>query len=83
MRAELGGCATVMLGELARLVSVPPVVVALDCACQVCAPATEGAVAPGAPLPYVIVSAAPPASVTLDTVIVCPATVTLPVSETV
>ena len=80
--AVVGAAATVMLGDEPRFVSTPPAV-AFDCACHVCGPADDGAVAPGAPLPYVIVIVAPPASVTLDTVIVCPATPTVPVLETV
>jgi hypothetical protein len=63
---------TVMLGDAARLVSVPPAD-DFSCAVHVCAPAGTGAVAPGPPeavLPYVIVIVAPPASVTLETVIV-------------
>ena len=71
-----------MLGEEPRFVSTPPTV-AFDCACQTAAPALAGAVAPGAPLPYVIVMVAPPASVTPDTVIVWPATATAPALETV
>ena len=71
-----------VLGDAPRFVSTPAAV-AFDCACHVCAPATDGAVAPGSPLPYVIVSVAPPASVTLDTVIVCPAAATVPVLATV
>ncbi len=61
---------TVIAGEDARFVSVPP-----DedfcCACHVCAAAVTGAVAPGPPPavePYVIVKVAPPASVRLETV---------------
>ena len=80
--AAAGAAATVMLGDEPRFVSTPPAV-AFDCACHVCAPAEDGAVAPGAPFPYVIVIVAPPASVTLDTVIVCAATATVPVLETV
>src|SRR5713101_3796403 len=55
---------TVMLGDEAMFVSVPP---ELDftCACQVCPPAGTGAVAPGPPPavePYVIVKVPPPAT---------------------
>ncbi len=60
-----------MLGEEPRLVSVPPEV-DFCCACQVCAPVVEVAVAPGPPPavePYVIVKVAPPASVSEETVI--------------
>ena len=52
-----------------------------SCACQVCAPLEEGAVAPAPPLPvfpYVIVKVEPPASVREETVIVWPATETVP-----
>ena len=72
---------TVMLGDDAMFVSVP----AADersCDVHVCAPAGTGAVAPGPPdpvLPYVIVSVALPARVTLETVIVCPDVDTDPV----
>jgi len=63
---------TVMDGEVARLVRMPPLV-DFSCPCQVCAPVVVVAVAPGpldAVLPYTIVSVAPPAKVTPDTVIV-------------
>ena len=63
---------TVMLGELPRFVQAQAAR-EFCCACQVCAPVVDVAVAPGPPLevdPYVIVIVAPPASVTLDTVIV-------------
>jgi hypothetical protein len=72
---------TLMLGEEPRLVRVPPEV-DFSCACHVCAPADEVAVAPGPPLavePYVIVMVDPPESVTLETVIVCPEAETVPV----
>ena len=71
---------TVMLGEAPRLVS-EPAEVDFACACQVCAPVLDVAVAPGPPLPvspYVIVSVLPPASVTEETVIVWLATETVP-----
>jgi hypothetical protein len=63
---------TVIDGELATLVSVPPLV-DFSCACHVCAPVVAAAVAPEPPdevLPYTIVSVAPPANVKPDTVIV-------------
>jgi hypothetical protein len=71
---------TVMLGDEARFVRVPP---GLDfCwACQVCAPAGTGAVAPAPPPavePYVIVKVPPPASVSAETVIVWLETVSVP-----
>jgi len=72
---------TVMLGDDARFVSVL-VLRAFCCACHVWAPVDDVAVAPEPPpllSPYVIVIVAPPASVTLDTVIVCEATETVPV----
>ena len=71
---------TVMLGDDARFVSVPPEL-DFSCACQVCAPAGTGAVAPGPPLPvspYVIVKVDPPVSVTDETVIVWLETERLP-----
>src|SRR5437867_8564746 len=64
-----------MLGEEPRFVSVPALR-DFCCACHVCAPVVDVAVAPGPPPavdPYVIVIVAPPASVTFDTVTVCPA----------
>ena len=72
-----------MLGEAPRFVSVPP---AIDfcCACQVCAPVVEVAVAPEPPplvSPYVTVNVFPPASVSDETVIVCPETETVPLLE--
>ena len=69
-----------MLGDAPRFVSAPATL-AFDFACQLPAPAADGAVAPGSPLPYVIVIVAPAARVTLDTVIVCAATATVPVSR--
>src|SRR5262245_43533202 len=69
-----------MLGELPRLVSAPAGV-ACSCACQVCAPVLEVAVAPDPPplaSPYVIFVVAPPASVSDETVIVWPETETVP-----
>ena len=82
MRAEAGAGATATLGDELRLVSTPATL-AFDFACQVAAPATAGAVAPGRPLPYATVSVVPAASVTLDTVIVCAATETVPLLATV
>jgi hypothetical protein len=76
---------TVMLGELARFVS-DPADVDFSCACQVCAPVEDVAVAPEPPplvSPYVIVSVEPPARVTFETVIVWPATPTVPVLDVV
>ena len=70
---------TVMLGDVAMLVSVPPAV-DLACVVQVCAP-VEVAVAPAPPPavdPYVIVTVLPAASVSEETVIVLPATETVP-----
>jgi hypothetical protein len=63
---------TVTLGEAARLPSVPPDV-DFCCACHVCAPVVEVAVAPGPPPavePYVTVNVLPAARVRDDTVIV-------------
>ena len=70
-----------MLGDDPRFVRLPPDV-DLCCACHVCAPLVDVAVAPGPPLavdPYVIVNVFPPPIVTPDTVIVCPDTETVPV----
>src|SRR5919199_4551357 len=70
-----------MLGDDPRFVRLPPDV-DFCCACHVCAPVVDVAVAPGPPLavdPYVIVNVLPAASVKLETVIVCPDTDTLPV----
>jgi hypothetical protein len=63
---------TVIDGDDARLVRVPPLL-AFSCACQVCGPVVDVAVAPDPPdvvLPYTIVSVPPLDSVTPDTVIV-------------
>jgi hypothetical protein len=71
---------TVMLGDAPRLVRLPPEV-DFSCPCHVCAPAEEVAVAPGPPLavePYVIVKVDAPASVSDETVIVCPETESVP-----
>src|SRR5579862_8808571 len=62
-----------MLGEAARLVSVPPAL-ERSCACQVPAPPVVLAV----PLLYVIVAVAAGARVSPETVIVCPETETVP-----
>ena len=72
-----------MLGEAPRLASEPPAV-DFSCACQVCAPVIDVAVAPGPPLPvspYVIVNVLPAASVSDATVMVCPATASVPALE--
>ena len=71
---------TVMLGDVAMFVSVPPAV-DFACAVQVCAPVEEVAVAPAPPPevdPYVIVTVLPAATVSDETVIVLPATETVP-----
>ena len=71
---------TVMLGDDAMLVSVPAEV-DFSCAVHVCAPVEEVAVAPGPPPavePYVIVTVFPAATVSEETVIVLPATETVP-----
>jgi hypothetical protein len=71
---------TVMLGEEPRFAS-EPAAVDFDCACQVCAPVLDVAVAPGPPplvSPYVTVKVEPPAIVSEETVIVCAATETVP-----
>ena len=71
------------LGEAPRLASEPPAV-DLACACQVCAPVLDVAVAPGPPplvSPYVIVAVLPDASVRDETVMVCPATASVPELE--
>jgi hypothetical protein len=69
-----------MLGDDAMLVS-EPFDVDFSCVVQVCAPVLDAAVAPG-PLPlvspYVIVSVDAPASVSEETVIVLPATLSVP-----
>jgi hypothetical protein len=80
---EPSAALTVMLGEAPRLVS-EPADVDFSCACQVCAPVDDVAVAPGPPLPvspYVIVKVLPAASVTEETVMVCEATASVPVLE--
>ena len=69
-----------MLGDEPRFARLPAEV-DFSCACQVCAPADDEAVAPGPPPavdPYVIVNVLPAASVTDETVIVCPETETVP-----
>src|SRR5919204_668922 len=78
---EPSAALTVMLGDEAIFVSVPELF-DFCWTVQVCAPVDEVAVAPVPPPavePYVIVIVAPLASVTFDTVIVEPATETLPV----
>src|SRR5690349_23904704 len=70
-----------MLGDDARFVSDPPDV-DFAFACHVAEPAVVVAVAPGPPPlvdPYVIVNVDPPATVSDETVIVCPETETVPV----
>jgi hypothetical protein len=72
----------VMLGDarFARL----PAAVDFACACHVCAPEDDVAVAPGPPLafePYVIVNVLPAASVSDETVIVLPEAVRVPALE--
>ncbi len=72
-------------GEAPRFVSTPAAV-ERSCPCQVCAPVTAVAVAPGPPPavePYVIVAVAPPASVSAETVIVWAAVVTVPAVDVV
>src|SRR4051794_20856445 len=72
---------TVMLGDEPRLASAPADV-DFSCACHVCAPVLEVAVAPGPPEavePYVMVKVAPPASVSDETVIVWLETERVPV----
>ena len=74
-----------MLGEEPRFAS-EPAEVDFSCACHVCAPVDEVAVAPGPPLPvspYVIVKVLPAASVSDATVIVCAETVRVPELEVV
>ena len=69
-----------MLGDEPRFASEPPDV-DFSCACQVCAPLDDVAVAPGPPPavePYVIVAVLPPASVRDETVIVWVETETVP-----
>jgi hypothetical protein len=69
-----------MPGEVAMFVS-DPADVDFSCVVQVCAPVLEVAVAPGPPPavePYVIVKVLPAASVSEETVIVCPEAETVP-----
>ena len=76
---------TVMLGDEPRFVSVPPDS-DFSCACQVCAPVEDVAVAPEPPplvSPYVIVNVFPPASVSDETVIVWLETERVPALEVV
>src|SRR5438046_697442 len=70
-----------MLGDEPRFVSEPPEV-DVSFACHVCEPVVAVAVAPGPPppvAPYVMVSVPPAASVSDETVIVCPETESVPV----
>src|SRR5712691_12137815 len=63
---------TVMLGDEERFIRVPAEL-DFSCACQVCAPAGAGAVAPGPPPavePYVTVNVEAPPSVSEEVVIV-------------
>src|SRR5438067_2484480 len=69
-----------ILGDEPRFVS-EPADVDFACACQVCGPVEEVAVAPGPPppvAPYVIVKVFPAASVSDATVMVWPETVSVP-----
>ena len=71
---------TVMLGDDEMFAS-EPFEVDFSCVVQVCAPVVEVAVAPGPPLavdPYVIVKVLPAARVSEETVIVLPATESVP-----
>ena len=71
---------TVMLGDEPRFVS-DPADVDFSCACHVCAPVLDVAVAAAPPplvSPYVIVVVAPPPSVREESVIVWPETETVP-----
>jgi hypothetical protein len=82
---EPSAALTVMLGEEARLASEPPPE-DFSCACHVCAPVEEVAVAPGPPLPvlpYVIVNVLPAERVSEATVSVWPETVSVPALEVV
>jgi hypothetical protein len=71
---------TVTLGDDERFVRLPANV-DFSCACHVCAPAEDVAVAPAPPLafdPYVIVTVLPAARVSDETVMVPPGTVSVP-----
>src|SRR6476620_11525953 len=77
---EPSAARTVTVGDEPRFAS-ELADVDFSCACQVCAPLDEGAVAPAPPLPvfpYVIVKVDPPASVREVFLIVWPATETVP-----
>jgi len=79
------GSLTVIAGDEARLVSVPPEE-DFSCACHVCAAAVPGAVAPEPPPPvepYVIVKVDPPERLIPETVIVWLEALTLPVLDVV
>ncbi|HTL23332.1 MAG TPA: hypothetical protein VL281_04780 [Mycobacteriales bacterium] len=74
---------TVMLGEEPRFARLPAEV-DFACACHVCAPDEDVAVAPGPPLafdPYTIVNVLPAATVSDETVIVLPPTESVPALE--
>jgi hypothetical protein len=74
---------TVMLGCDAMSVS-EPAFVDFSCVVQFCAPVVDVAVAPGPPplvSPYVMVNVLPAASVSEATVIVLPATLSVPALE--
>src|SRR5258708_24681014 len=76
----LSAALTVMLGEEPRLASEPPEV-DFSCACQVCAPVDDVAVAPGPPppvAPHVILKVFPAARRTDATVSAWPTTPTGP-----
>jgi hypothetical protein len=76
---------TVIDGELASAVRVPPAV-DFSVALHVCEPVDDEATAPEPPDavdPYVTVTVAPAASESESTVIVCPATETVPLEEVV
>jgi hypothetical protein len=69
-----------MLGDDAMLVR-EPFDVDFSCVVHVCEPVLEVAVAPDPPPavePYVMVNVEPPPTVSEETVIVCPATETVP-----
>ena len=72
-----------MLGEEEMFVS-DPFDVDFSCVVHACAPVEDVAVAPGPPLPvspYVIVKVLPAASVSEETVMVLPETVSVPALE--
>ena len=73
-----------MLGEPADTFVSVPLAVDFACACQVCGPVEDVAVAPAPPplvSPYVIVTVLPAARVRGETVIVLPATLSVPALE--